>query len=79
MTTTSPSKIARSTGIAKASAISAKLLVQSSPLRVYTVTRPVEVDLDPVAVVFDFVKPLVALGRLGFQGRELGLDESRHV
>lgn len=39
----------------------------------------VEMDLDPVAVVFDFMKSLVAFGRLGFQRRELGLDESRHV
>jgi hypothetical protein len=34
-----------------------------------------EVHLDAVAVVFDFVKPLFALRRLGLQRRELGFNE----
>jgi hypothetical protein len=29
-------------------------------------------DLDAIAVVLDFMKPLVALGRFGLQGGELG-------
>jgi hypothetical protein len=36
-------------------------------------------NLDPVAVVFDFVNPLLALGRFGFQGGELGFNEPRHL
>ena len=39
----------------------------------------VQVDLDPVAVVLDFVEPLIPDRCLGFQGGELGLDESRHL
>ena len=38
----------------------------------------VEMDLDAIAVVLDFMKPLVALGRLGLQRCELGLNEPRH-
>ena len=38
----------------------------------------VEVDLDAVAIVLDFMKPLVALGSLRLQGGELGLNEPRH-
>jgi len=38
----------------------------------------VEVDLDPVAVELDFVKPLVAGRRLGLQRGQLRLDDSRH-
>jgi hypothetical protein len=38
----------------------------------------VQVDLDPVAVEFDLVKPLRPDWHLGFQGRKLGLNESRH-
>jgi hypothetical protein len=37
------------------------------------------VDLDPVAIELDFVKPPVTRGRLGFEGGELGLNESRHL
>jgi hypothetical protein len=37
------------------------------------------VDLNPVAVVFDFVEPLVPGRREGFSGGELRLDEARHV
>jgi hypothetical protein len=45
----------------------------------YLPSSPVQVDLDPVAVEFDFMEPLFAGGRLGFQGRKLGLNESRHL
>ena len=38
----------------------------------------VEVDLDPVAVELDFMKPLVAGRHLGLQRGQLRLDESRH-
>ena len=38
----------------------------------------VEVDLNAVAVVLDFMKPLLALGRPGLQRCELGLNEPRH-
>ena len=40
---------------------------------------PVEMDLHAVAVVLDFMKPLVALGRLGLQGGKLGFNEPRHL
>jgi hypothetical protein len=36
-------------------------------------------NLNAVAVVLDFVKALVALGRPGLQRRELGLNEPRHL
>ena len=39
----------------------------------------VEMDLDAVAVVLDFMKPLVALGRFGLQRGKLGLNEPRHL
>jgi hypothetical protein len=35
--------------------------------------------LDAVAVVLDFVNPLLALGSLALQGRKLGLNEPRHL
>jgi hypothetical protein len=35
-------------------------------------------DLQPVAVEFDFVDPLVTTGCFGFQRGELGTDESPH-
>ena len=55
-------------------------LVQSSPLRVNTPLFPlVQMNLDPVTVELDFMEPLVALGRSGFEGGKLGLDESRHL
>jgi hypothetical protein len=38
----------------------------------------VEMDLDAIAIVLDFMKPLVARGRLGLQRCELGLNEPRH-
>ena len=57
-----------------------KRLVQSSPLRVKTrFFAGVDMHLDAVAVVFDFVNPLLALGSLALQGRELGLNEPRHL
>jgi hypothetical protein len=37
------------------------------------------VDLNPVAVELDLMEPLVALGRSGFEGGELRLNESRHL
>ena len=39
----------------------------------------VQMYLDPVAVVFDFVNPLFAPGRFGLQGGELGFNEPRHL
>jgi hypothetical protein len=39
----------------------------------------VKMNLNAIAVVLDFVKPLVALGRPGLQRRELGLNEPRHA
>jgi hypothetical protein len=39
----------------------------------------VGMKLDAVAVVFDFVNPLLALGSLALQGRKLGLNEPRHL
>ena len=54
-------------------------LVQSSPFRVKTFFLPaVDVDLDAVAVKFDFVKPLLALRGFGLQRCKLGLNEPRH-
>ena len=41
----------------------------------YLLSSAVEMDLDAIAVVLDFMKPLVALGRPGFQRHELGLNE----
>jgi hypothetical protein len=38
----------------------------------------VDVDLDAVAVEFNFVEPLVSLGHLRLQGGKLRPDESRH-
>jgi hypothetical protein len=38
----------------------------------------VPMELDPVAVVFDLVEPLVARGSLRAKGGELGLNEARH-
>jgi hypothetical protein len=38
----------------------------------------VDVDLDAVAVELDLMKPLLALGSLGLQCCELGLNEPRH-
>lgn len=39
----------------------------------------VQVDLDPIAIEFDFVKPPVPSRSLGLQGGQLGLDEPRHL
>jgi hypothetical protein len=39
----------------------------------------VHMNLDPVAVVFDFVNPLLSLGSLGLQGGKLGFNEPRHL
>ena len=39
----------------------------------------VQMNLDPVAVVFDLVNPLLALGRFGFQSGKLGLNEPRYL
>jgi hypothetical protein len=39
----------------------------------------VDMQLDAVAVIFDFVNPLLALGSLALQGRKLGLNEPRHL
>ena len=38
----------------------------------------VDVELDPIAVILDFVKPLVSRGSLGLQGCQLGSNEARH-
>ena len=38
----------------------------------------IDVELHPVAVELDFMEPLVARRRLGFEGGELGFDESGH-
>jgi hypothetical protein len=38
----------------------------------------VQVDLNSIAIELDLMKPMVALGRSGFKGGELGLNESRH-
>ena len=39
----------------------------------------VDMELDAVAVVFDFVNPLLTLGSRALQGRKLGLNERRHL
>jgi hypothetical protein len=36
-------------------------------------------DLNAIAVVLDFMEPLLALGRFGLQGGELGFNEPRHL
>ena len=38
----------------------------------------VGINLNAVAVIFDFMEPLIAVRCLGFQCGELGLDEPRH-
>ena len=38
----------------------------------------VEVDLDAITIVLDLMKPLLAVGSLGLQRCELGLNEPRH-
>ena len=38
----------------------------------------VQMDLDAIAVVFDLMKPLLALRRFGLQRCELGFNEPRH-
>src|SRR4051794_2621678 len=45
----------------------------------YFLATAVQMNLDPVAVVFDFANPLLALRRFGFQGGELGFNEPRHL
>jgi hypothetical protein len=40
---------------------------------------PVEMDLNAVAVVLDFMKPLAARRGLGLQGGKLGPNEPRHL
>ena len=42
-------------------------------------SSPVEMDLNAVAVVLDFMKPQVALRRLGLQRGKLGFNEPRHA
>ena len=64
--------------MSNAAAIVEKRLVQSSPAGVDLLASSVEMHLDAVAVVFDFVKPLFALRRLGLQRCELGFNEPRH-
>ena len=44
----------------------------------HLLSSAVEMDLDAIAVVLDFMKPLVAFGRPGLQRCELGLNEPRH-
>ena len=44
----------------------------------HLLSSAVEMDLDAIAVVLDFMKPLLALGRLGLQRGKLGLNEPRH-
>ena len=39
----------------------------------------IDVNLHAVAVVLDFMKPLVATRRFGLQGGELGFNEPRHL
>jgi hypothetical protein len=59
-----------------AAAIDGKRLVQSNPIQSGPGVDPrpalVEVKLEPIAVVLDFVEPVVAGGRLGSQRGELG-------
>src|SRR4051794_3459281 len=38
----------------------------------------IDVSLDPVSVVLDFVNPPIALWGSGFQRRKLRLDKARH-
>ena len=44
----------------------------------HLLSSAVEMDLDAIAVVLDFMKPQLALGRPGLQRCELGLNEPRH-
>ena len=44
----------------------------------YPLFSLVQMNLDPVTVELDFVKPLVAGRRLGLQSGQLRLDEPRH-
>ena len=39
----------------------------------------VDVNLDTITVVFNFVNPLLSLRRFSLQGCKLGLDEPRHL
>jgi hypothetical protein len=76
-TTTSPSKIAVATGIERGRDRREALgPIQSNPIQSGpgVDSRPalVEVKLEPIAVVLDFVEPVVAGGRLGSQRGELG-------
>jgi len=43
----------------------------------HLLSPPVEMDLDAIAVVLDFVKPLLALRRSGLQRCKLGVAQSR--
>jgi len=38
-----------------------------------------EMDLNAIAVVLDFMEPLLALGRFGLQCGKLGFNEPRHL
>ena len=44
----------------------------------YLLSSAVQVDLDSIAVVLDFMKPLLTLRNHGLQRCELGLNEPRH-
>ena len=44
----------------------------------HLLSSTVEMDLYAIAVVLDFMKPLVAFGRPGLQRCKLGLNEPRH-
>ena len=68
-----------SPGMASAPAISVEALGPVQPVAGEDLLpSAVEMDLDAVAVVLDFMKPLLALRRLGLQRGELGLNEPRH-
>ena len=40
---------------------------------------PIDMGLEPIAVVFDFVNPLLTRRSLALKGGKLGLDEARHI
>jgi hypothetical protein len=77
-TTTSPSMMA-SPGMASAPANFGKAF---GPVETvadqHLLSSAVEMDLDAISVVLDFMKSLIALGRPGLHRCELGFNEPRH-
>src|SRR5437879_7498148 len=47
--------------------------------RVDFLATAVDMNLHAIAVIFDFMKPKIALGRFGLQGGKLGFNEPRHL